>query len=118
MNREERSQFISAYSKVLTQAWADDKYMQKVKTDGAAALREAGLKLPGNVKVNVKGQGGSGTLEDQLKLYEQGVKSGSFDLYVPAQPAMKDGELSDTQLESIAGGADCCCSCTPCCTCT
>jgi hypothetical protein len=118
MKREERSQFISAYSKVLTQAWADDQYMARVRTDAGAALREAGLTLPAGVKVNVKGSGGSGTLEDQLKMYEQGVGKGGFDLYIPAQPSMKDGELSDQQLESIAGGADCCCCCTPCCTCT
>jgi hypothetical protein len=118
MNREDRSQFISAYSKVLTQAWADDKYMQKVRTDAAGALRDAGLKLPANVKVNVKTQGGTGTLEDQVKLFEDGSKKGSFDLYIPAQPSMKDGELSDQQLESIAGGSDCCCCCTPSCTCT
>ena len=119
MNREQRSKFIAAYSKVLTTAWADDKYMAKLKADPAATLSAAGLAVPAGVKINLKTSGGGdGTLEDQLKLWEEGVAKKSVDLYVPAQPAMADGELSDTQLESIAGGSDCCCSCTPCCTCT
>jgi len=119
MNREARSKFITAYSKVLTTAWADDKYMANLKSNPAATLAAAGLAVPAGVTVHIKSStGGDGTLEDQLKLWEEGLGKKSVDLYVPAQPQMADGELSDTQLESIAGGSDCCCSCTPCCTCT
>jgi hypothetical protein len=118
MTREERSKFIAAYSKVLTAAWADNGYMQRLQQDAGGALRQAGLEVPTGVSINVKSVSGGGTLEDQIRLYDEGLKAGKIDLYVPAQPSMKDGELSDAQLESIAGGGDCCCSCCPSCTST
>ena len=119
MTREERSKFINGYSKVLTGAWADDKFMSRLKADPASVLNEAGVKVPAGVKINLKTQiAGEGGLDDQIKLWEEGLKKGAVDLYVPAQPQLGDGELSDQQLESIAGGGDCCCCCTPCCCCT
>jgi hypothetical protein len=119
MTREERSKFINGYSKVLTSAWADEKFMARLQADPGSVMKEAGVPIPAGVKVNLKtNMGGDGGLDDQIKLYEDGLKSGAVDIYVPAQPQMADGELSDTQLESIAGGSDCCCCCTPCCTCT
>jgi hypothetical protein len=118
MTREERSKFISGYSKALTTAWADDKYMSRLKSDPTGVLKEAGVPLPAGVKVNLKTNLSDGGLDDQIKLFEDGLKKGSVDIYVPAQPQMGDGELSDQQLESIAGGGDCCCCCTPSCSCT
>ncbi len=119
MNRQERSQFVAGYSKALTKAWSDASYKAKLSSDPIGALKEAGLNIPAGVKVNVIHKvAGQGTLEDQIKLWEQGVAKGSVDLYMPDQPQMGAGELSDQQLEAVAGGADCCCTCTPCCTCT
>jgi hypothetical protein len=119
MNREERSSFVEGYSKMLTQSWADEAYRKSVIGDAAGKLREAGVAVVAGTKVNVITEITSeGTLEDQIKLYEQGSLTGSFDLYLPTTPQMADGELSDTQLEAVAGGGDCCCCCTPCCSCT
>ena len=118
MTREERSKFIDAYSKVLTQAWADAEYLKTLQANPNRTLKAAGINVPDNVKVNIITKvAGQGTLEDQIRLFEDGLKKGSIDLYVPAEPQLGDGELSDTQLEAIAGGGDCCCTCTPCCCC-
>ena len=104
MNREERSKFIEGYSKVLTQAWTDKNYMKSLQATPAATLNAAGVKVPANVKVNVITKiAGQGTLEDQIRIWEEGLKKGTADLYVPAEPQLGDGELSDTQLEAIAG---------------
>src|SRR4051812_43145437 len=104
MTREERSKFINGYSKVLTSAWADEKFMSRLKSDPGAVLKEAGVAIPAGVKINLKtDKAGDGGLDDQIKLYEDGLKSGAVDIYVPSQPQMADGELSDSQLESIAG---------------
>jgi hypothetical protein len=119
MNRQERSSFVSGYSKALTKAWGDKAYMSKLTSDPAGALKEVGFMVPAGVKVHVITKvSGKGTLEDQIKIWESGVKAGKADLYVPDTPQLKEGELSDQQLEAVAGGADCCCTCTPCCTCT
>jgi hypothetical protein len=41
---------------------------------------------------------------------------------LPNKPVtLAEGELSDSELESVAGGGNtiyCCCSCCPCCCCT
>jgi hypothetical protein len=119
MNRESRSKFLKGYTIVLTKAWADQKYLQDLKVNPNHALAEAGLPVPPGVSVKVHTEKqGEGTLEDQIRLWEAGLKSGSIDLFVPQEPQMKEGELSSGQLEAIAGGADCCCCCTPSCTCT
>ena len=118
MTREERSKFIDSYSKVLTQAWADPGYLKGLQANPVPTLNSAGVKVPAGVTVNIITKtAGEGTLEDQIRIWEEGLKKGSADLYVPAEPQLGDGELSDTQLEAIAGGADCCCTCTPCCSC-
>jgi len=120
MNRESRSKFVKAYSTVLTNSWADEKYLSNLKVNPTRVLADAGLPVPSGVKITVHTQKeGEGTLEDQIRLWESGMQSGSIDLYVPQTPQIKEGELSSEQLEAIAGGTDCCCcSCTPCCTCT
>jgi hypothetical protein len=118
MNREERSKFIDSYSKVLTQAWADASFLKSLQASPAAILNTAGITVPPGVTVNIITKtAGEGTLEDQIRIWEEGLKKGSADLYVPAEPQLGDGELSDSQLEAIAGGGDCCCTCTPCCCC-
>ena len=119
MNRESRSKFIKAYSAVLTNAWADPKYLANLQANPASVLSTAGLAVPAGVKINIKTEkAGEGSLEDQMRLWESGLKSGSIDLFVPTTPQISEGELSSEQLEAVAGGSDCCCCCTPSCTCT
>ncbi|MDD2605677.1 MAG: hypothetical protein PHF66_12790 [Desulfobacteraceae bacterium] len=116
----EKEVFMKAYSSVLRKVWSgDEDYKKKLLSNPSAVLKDAGLD-PGTAKVNIITKiTREGTLDDQLRLWEEGLKTGAIDLYVPLeQPeAVEDVDLTDAELESVAGGGDCCCTCTPCCCC-
>jgi hypothetical protein len=119
MDAAERSKFVGAYAKLLSNAWADDAYMQRVRSDPVQALEEVGLSVPSGTKITVSDSKGDGTLDDQIELWEKGISSGDITLYVPEAPKVDTAELSEGELEGVAGGADSyCCCCSPCCTCT
>jgi hypothetical protein len=118
MEAAERSQFVGAYTKLLTNAWSDEAYMKQVHSDPKAALAEVGLEVPSGATITVSDSKGEGNLDDQVKLWEEGAKSGSITLYVPDVPQIDTQELSESELAGVAGGTDYCCCCSPCCTCT
>ena len=118
MDAAERSQFVGGYTKLLTNAWSDEAYMQRVKSDPLQVLDEVGLKVPAGTKVTIKDSAGEGNLDEQVNLWEQGLKSGDITLYVPQVPQIETAELSEGELAGVAGGDSYCCCCSPCCTCT
>jgi hypothetical protein len=118
MDAAERAQFVGAYTKLLTNAWADESYMQKVRSDPGPALEEVGLKVPAGATVTIADSQGEGDLDEQVKLWEEGAKSGNITLYVPEVPQIDTTELSESELAGVAGGDNYCCCCSPCCTCT
>ena len=93
--------------------------MSKVKANPAQALEEAGLTIPAGATVTISDSKGEGSLDDQVKLWEEGATSGNITLYVPDVPQIETTELSESELEGVAGGdTSYCCCCSPCCTCT
>ncbi len=73
-------------AKVIARAWRDSAYKAKLLSDPHAALAEAGLEVPAEIKLNV--------LEDTKD---------STHLVLPAAPN-KTNALSNDELEKIAGG--------------
>jgi len=118
MDAAERSQFVGAYTKLLTNAWSDEAFLARVKSDPKTALEEAGLSVPAGANIQILDTQGEGSLDDQVKLWEEGVASGDIKLYVPAVPQIQTEELSESELAGVAGGDSYCCCCSPCCTCT
>jgi hypothetical protein len=115
----DRQEFVKSYTKILTSAWSDEDFSRRLNEDPAAVLNENGLEVPAGATVEiVSSTGGEGDLDDQVKIWEEGLASGSLKLYVPEMPQVEPGELSDAELEGVAGGTDYCCCCSPCCTCT
>jgi hypothetical protein len=116
----DRSTFVKSYTKILTNAWSDDTFKQRLHDDPKSVLGEYGLDVPASATVNiVSSTAGEGNLDDQVSIWEQGENTGTYTLYVPDVPQVEAGELSEAELDTVSGAGDTyCCCCSPCCTCT
>ncbi len=114
--------FLQCYGNFLVQAWSDETLKARFKGSPADVLKEFGLD-PKGAKVRVIPPGpatAQSTQESQVQLWNDGVSAGSIDFYFPETPpeGTFGGELSDADLEAVAGGwSISCCCCTPCCSC-
>ena len=119
----ERQEFLKGYSELVWKMWeVNGELKSRLLAEPAAVVKEFGLD-PGDASLNIITDiADEGSLDDQVRMWNEGLSSGSIDLYVPLEkPAdLSDIELSDADLEAVAGGAgDCCCSCSsPCCSCS
>ena len=77
----------AAYARAVARAWSDDAFKAKLKSNPRAALTEYGVELPAGLKVEVVENTG-----DRLHLV------------LPPPP---EGDLSEQDLEKIAGGILC-----------
>jgi len=119
VDEAQRADFVSGYTKILTNAWSDDSFRDRLASEPREALAENGLNVPAGAKIEiVSNVAGDQSLEDQVALWEQGAGSGEFRLYVPEEPQVDTSELSENELEAVAGGDSYCCCCSPCCTST
>jgi hypothetical protein len=80
------------YKKVVTRAWKDKKFKEKLLKDPKAALKEMGVEVSGEVQI-----------------VEQKPRA---EIFVLPQPPAEMQELSDQDLEKIAGGGTQGLSCT------
>jgi hypothetical protein len=120
METRERTAFVSSYTKILTRAWSDPEFAERLEASPSSAIADAGLSVPSGGKVViVRSLGGEPDLDAQVKLWEQGKRSGEYRLHVPNAPQVETKELSEADLAAVSGGdVTACCCCCPCCTCT
>ncbi len=124
MAQEGTPEFVMKYAEILKETWTDgEDFKQRLLTEPEKVVKDFGLD-PGTAKVTIITEVvAEGTIEDQIRLWEEGKVSGHINLYVPFQPpedAFANMELTDDELEMVAGGGCCCagcCTCTPCCSC-
>jgi hypothetical protein len=112
-----KATFIENYTSVLNQAWSSDEFVQRLAAQPQTVLAENGLAtvMGGTITIE-RSYGGDPDLNAQVSLWEQGHATGHYVLYVPHTPQICATELTDADLETVAGGAgDACCCCNPCC---
>ena len=122
LNPQARAELVNGYTRVLITAWSSEEYSNKLATDPRTALAEAGLVIPADGEIEIvrtipEGQH-DGNLEDQVQLWEIGVATGHYEFHIPDTPQVDTAELSEEDLDSIAGGMDINCCCCPCSCCT
>jgi len=81
MNQETQSKKMH---QVIAKCWSDESFKQKLQADPVATLKAEGVTVPEGVAVKV--------LENTDKV---------FHLVIPAKPT----DLSDDDLDNVAGGA-------------
>jgi hypothetical protein len=114
--------FLHAYGSLLVMSWGNPSLKSRLKADPAKVVKEFGLD-PEGARIVLEPPGPPGpqaTPESAVKLWNDGKKAGTIRFIYPEEPPqeLKTADLSDADLEAIAGGwSVCCCSSTPCCCC-
>jgi hypothetical protein len=85
MNENEQNKKIA---QVIAKAWADDNFKKKLLSNPASVLKAEGVELPAGMRIQA--------VEDTQSVHH---------LVIPARPM----ELSDDDLEKVAGGMACYC---------
>ncbi len=96
-----------AWSKIIAKSWADDSFKTQLLDDPKPVLDEYGINDLDEYHVQViedpNAQPGDWHIQGR----------GPTATYVVAIPPKPNGELSDSELEGVAGaGCACCCCCT------
>jgi hypothetical protein len=72
---------------VVARAWSEEAFKERLLAEPGAVLREQGLEIPAGVDVRV--------IEDTAE---------AVHLVLPPRPTSVKGDLSDEELERVAGG--------------
>ncbi|MCB1743247.1 MAG: hypothetical protein KDK91_22925 [Gammaproteobacteria bacterium] len=121
MSKVAMGKFLSAYGSLITTLWGDPDLKDRFLENPAPILKDFGLD-PGDAQIRLLAPGRrteDTTPESQVRLWNDGLDSGSIDFYFPEEPpeGQENMEISESALEAVAGGGTYCCCCTPCCSC-
>jgi hypothetical protein len=79
---------MKEWTQVVSRAWSDEAYKQRLLSDPKAVLVEAGMPIPPNLQVVVHAS-----------------TPNQFHLVLPPPPPGREGDkLSDAELDNVAGG--------------
>ena len=83
----ERSENLRKWDRLVARVWADEAFKQYLKDEPAKVLKEYGLDVPTDLEIRV--------LENTDRVHY---------LTLPAKPVQPPADLSDGQMETVAGG--------------
>lgn len=118
LEAKEREGFVRAWGTVLARSWEDDDFKARLHERPADVLRESGLALKDGADVQlVTPPADAGPdLDLQISEYEKGAETGTYVFYVQDSNVVETQEVSEKELEGVAGGMCsssvlCCCCC-------
>ncbi|RKN47595.1 hypothetical protein [Micromonospora endolithica] len=102
--QEYGARFVTKYSELVTVVWRSDEELQRLLADPTGYATAAGLPVaPGAVVEVDRAQPETLYTKDQIVADWSGTP-GRHVLHVPEVPLVDLNELSEAELESIAGG--------------
>ena len=114
--------FLQIYGNLLVHTWGDAELKARFMANPAEVLREFGLDA-GNATVELYSPleeiTEECTPESQVRMWNEGLQTGTIKFIYPENPPEGlSGELTEEELEAVAGGWSIgSCSCSPCCCC-
>ena len=87
MAREQETEQARAYARIVARAWSDEAFKQRLLADPATVLKEYGIPVSDGVQVHV-----------------HEASATQLHLVLPPRPAGVTHQLSEEQLEALAGG--------------
>jgi hypothetical protein len=127
MSEHQKNEFVDAYTKALVSSWSSDEFTSRLERNPAEALAEVGLHIPSGSRVEIVRDipedsdptpGQKGHLDRQVALWQVGLDTGYFELYIPATPQIDTADLNLDELADVAAGLSIHCCCCPCSCCT
>lgn len=105
-----RTEFPALYSSMILKLWTDAAFSADLKNDAKSALAGAGIKVPDEAIVNIiyRNLDQTAKLADQLAMWEEGIRTGIYDIIIPVKPA------DNSPLAAEGGDPCCCCPCSCC----
>jgi uncharacterized protein YheU (UPF0270 family) len=115
-----RARFVAAYTRLVADVWADPAKELLLDQDPRALVAEYDIEVSDPVTVEVIRDVGDAEpdLDQQVELWQRGLRSGHLVLVVPALDPISDIELADHELDDVVAGLNtsCACCCPCCCT--
>jgi len=84
MDQAQQEEYAKNYGQIVAKTWADPAFKQRLFSDPASVLKEYGIDVPAGVEVRP-------------------VENSESMVYLPLPP-QPEAEISDEQLEQVAGG--------------
>src|SRR4051794_37093251 len=90
MAQDPQQEQVKQWSEVVARAWSDESFKQRLLSDPGAVLAEAGLPIPRNLQVQV----------------HEATPTQFHLVLPPPPPSGQRDQLTDAELDLVAGGGD------------